>query len=156
RRMRHDERAVAGGPSRAQCRRGGRARHVGDERAADHRTRATHVLPPRPSDPLAAVAADSCTRLGGALEVGDPPAHENCVAPADGDVGARRAWEQRALCAIIWNNARSGTNGTSMAATSGNETMSNIDAELARLIAPSRVHRRLYTDPAIFDLEMER
>ena len=37
-----------------------------------------------------------------------------------------------------------------------NETMSNIDAELARLIAPGRVHRRLYTDPAIFDLEMER
>src|SRR5258707_14943549 len=34
--------------------------------------------------------------------------------------------------------------------------MSNIDAELARLIAPGRVHRRLYTDPAIFDLEMER
>ena len=35
-----------------------------------------------------------------------------------------------------------------------NETMSNIDAELARLIAPGRVHRRLYTDPAIFELEM--
>jgi len=34
--------------------------------------------------------------------------------------------------------------------------MSNIDAELARLIAPGRVHRRLYTDPAIFELEMER
>ena len=44
-----------------------------------------------------------------------------------------------------------------MATTSpGNETMSNIDAELARLIAPGRVHRRLYTDPAIFELEMER
>src|SRR5262249_59935347 len=37
-----------------------------------------------------------------------------------------------------------------------NETMSNTDAELARLIAPGRVHRRLYTDPAIFELEMER
>src|SRR5262249_14929179 len=37
-----------------------------------------------------------------------------------------------------------------------NETMSNIDAELARLIAPGRVPRRLYTDPAIFELEMER
>src|SRR5262249_58283527 len=60
---------------------------VGDERTADHRTRATHVLPPRPSDHLAAVAADSGTRLGGALEVGDPPAHENGVAPADRDVG---------------------------------------------------------------------
>src|SRR4029077_7977988 len=36
------------------------------------------------------------------------------------------------------------------------KTMSNIDAELARLIAPGRVHRRLYTDPAIFELEMER
>src|SRR3989441_5643674 len=34
--------------------------------------------------------------------------------------------------------------------------MSNIDAELARLIAPGRVHRRLYTDPAIFELEMQR
>src|SRR5260370_11954624 len=34
--------------------------------------------------------------------------------------------------------------------------MTNIDAELARLIAPGRVHRRLYTDPAIFELEMER
>src|SRR5262249_31662441 len=37
-----------------------------------------------------------------------------------------------------------------------NDTMSNIDAELARLIAPGRVHRRLYTDPAIFELEMDR
>ena len=34
--------------------------------------------------------------------------------------------------------------------------MSNIDAELPRLIAPGRVHRRMYTDPAIFELEMER
>src|SRR5262249_32201196 len=87
RRMRDDERAVAGGPSRAQCRGSGRARHVGEERAADHRTRATHVLPPRPSDHMAAVAADSGTRLGGALEVADPPAHANGVAPADSDLG---------------------------------------------------------------------
>ena len=28
--------------------------------------------------------------------------------------------------------------------------------DLAKLIQPGRVHRRLYTDPAIFDLEMER
>ena len=27
---------------------------------------------------------------------------------------------------------------------------------LAQLIEPGRIHRRLYTDPAIFDLEMER
>src|SRR5690242_3970343 len=36
------------------------------------------------------------------------------------------------------------------------DTMSNIEAELARLIARGRVHRRIYTDPAIFELEMER
>lgn len=29
-------------------------------------------------------------------------------------------------------------------------------AELQRLVEPDRVHRRVYTDPAIFDLEMER
>ena len=34
--------------------------------------------------------------------------------------------------------------------------MSSIDAELDRLIAPGRVHRRIYTDPAIFELEMDR
>ena len=34
--------------------------------------------------------------------------------------------------------------------------MSNIDAELASLIAPGRVHRRIYTEPRIFELEMER
>ena len=31
-----------------------------------------------------------------------------------------------------------------------------IDDELSRLVAPGRVHRKLYTDPAIFELEMER
>src|SRR5262249_9598984 len=67
--------------------RAGRARHVGAERAADHRTRATRVLPPRPSDHVAAVAADSRARLGGTLEVGDPAAHENGIAPPHGDVG---------------------------------------------------------------------
>ena len=30
------------------------------------------------------------------------------------------------------------------------------EAELAQLIEPGRVHRRLYTDPAIFELEMAR
>ena len=34
--------------------------------------------------------------------------------------------------------------------------MTDIEDELSRLIAPARVHRRLYTDPAIFELEMER
>jgi phenylpropionate dioxygenase-like ring-hydroxylating dioxygenase large terminal subunit len=34
--------------------------------------------------------------------------------------------------------------------------MSDISDEIARLIRPGRVHRRLYTDPAIFELEMER
>lgn len=29
-------------------------------------------------------------------------------------------------------------------------------SDISRLIEPGRVHRRLYTDPAIFDLEMER
>src|SRR5882672_4863181 len=30
------------------------------------------------------------------------------------------------------------------------------DAELRDLVHPNRVHRAIYTDPAIFDLEMER
>ena len=34
--------------------------------------------------------------------------------------------------------------------------MNNITAELSRCIQPGRVRRELYTDPAIFDLEMER
>ena len=34
--------------------------------------------------------------------------------------------------------------------------MTVLDDELSRLIAPGRVHRQLYTDPAIFELEMER
>jgi benzoate/toluate 1,2-dioxygenase subunit alpha len=35
--------------------------------------------------------------------------------------------------------------------------MHNGDAdEIARLVEPDRVHRRLYTDPDVFDLEMER
>src|SRR5690606_5614113 len=35
--------------------------------------------------------------------------------------------------------------------------MSYVDTEeLRRCIQPGRVHRRVYTDPAIFDLEMER
>src|SRR5262249_45183493 len=38
----------------------------------------------------------------------------------------------------------------------GSETMINTHAELARLLPPGRVPRRIYTDPAIFDLEMER
>src|SRR5262249_49850813 len=46
---------------------------------------ATHVLSPRPSDHLAAASADGGARLGGTLEMGDPPAHENGAAPADGD-----------------------------------------------------------------------
>src|SRR5262249_40620204 len=71
-----------------------RARHVGKQRTADHRTRPTHVLPPRPSDHVAAVSADSGTRLGGALEVGDPPAHENGIAPPDRDVGGIPAEEK--------------------------------------------------------------
>ena len=28
--------------------------------------------------------------------------------------------------------------------------------EIARLIEPGRIHRRVYTDPALFELEMER
>jgi len=31
-----------------------------------------------------------------------------------------------------------------------------VDAQLARLVQPDRVHRAVYADPAIFDLEMER
>src|ERR1700720_876753 len=34
--------------------------------------------------------------------------------------------------------------------------MASSDAELAQLIEPGRVHRRVYTDPAIFELEMTR
>jgi phenylpropionate dioxygenase-like ring-hydroxylating dioxygenase large terminal subunit len=34
--------------------------------------------------------------------------------------------------------------------------MNNITTDLAQCIAPGRVRRELYTDPAIFDLEMER
>ena len=34
--------------------------------------------------------------------------------------------------------------------------MSVSEAELAQMIEPGRVHRRVYTDPAIFELEMAR
>jgi len=34
--------------------------------------------------------------------------------------------------------------------------MTVLDNELSQLIAPGRVHRRLYTDPTIFELEMQR
>jgi len=34
--------------------------------------------------------------------------------------------------------------------------MSYTNDELSRLVTPTRVHRKVYTDPAIFDLEMER
>jgi hypothetical protein len=33
---------------------------------------------------------------------------------------------------------------------------SNDTRSLAALVQPGRVHRRLYTDPAIFELEMSR
>src|SRR5262249_36153582 len=36
------------------------------------------------------------------------------------------------------------------------ETMNNIDAEIDRLIAPGRVHRRSYSHTAIFEVEMDR
>ncbi len=29
-------------------------------------------------------------------------------------------------------------------------------AEIAGLVEPARVHRRVYTDPAVFELELER
>ena len=43
-----------------------RARRLGKERAADHRTRAADFLPARAADHLAAAAADNRARLGGA------------------------------------------------------------------------------------------
>ena len=30
------------------------------------------------------------------------------------------------------------------------------DEELAKLVEPNRLHRKIYTDPDIFELEMER
>src|SRR5437667_1366163 len=39
----------------------------------------------------------------------------------------------------------------------GPQPMSSIDTEeIAALIRPGRVHRRVYTDPAIFNLELEK
>ena len=34
--------------------------------------------------------------------------------------------------------------------------MSYSEKEIAALVEPNRVHRRVYTDPEIFDIEMER
>ena len=34
--------------------------------------------------------------------------------------------------------------------------MTYTNSEIAELVQPTKVNRRLYTDPAIFDLEMER
>src|SRR5262245_8171767 len=84
-RMRHDERAVACGASRTQCRPARSAREVGKERAADHRTRATDFIFARPPHHLAPRPADVGTRLGGALEMAGRPAHQNGIAPPDGN-----------------------------------------------------------------------
>src|SRR4051812_48287417 len=35
-------------------------------------------------------------------------------------------------------------------------TVMHSDIDLSHYVQPGRVHRRLYTDPRIFDLEMER
>ena len=34
--------------------------------------------------------------------------------------------------------------------------MSYTDSEISQLVTPTRVHRKVCTDPAIFDLEVER
>ena len=55
------------------------------QRAAGHRTHAADFLSARPADHLAAAAAGNRARLGGAFEMARPPAHEDGIAPADGD-----------------------------------------------------------------------
>src|SRR5262245_29821080 len=83
--MRHDERTLASGLSRAPCGRVGGACDLGAQRAADHRAYAAHVVLARPSDNMAPLPADTGAGLDGALEMAGRAAHENGVAPADGD-----------------------------------------------------------------------
>ena len=57
RRLRHDERAVAGGLSRPRARHAGGARHLGGQRARHHRPHPAHLADARLADDLAAVSS---------------------------------------------------------------------------------------------------
>ncbi len=63
---------------------------------------------------------------------------------------------QTILRSIVWFNSRLAASAQHRRSSPCRRHPASADDDLASAVQPARVHRRLYTDPAIFELEMER